>query len=155
MKAFLQYLVLIGVPLLGLLAVLHYGNRLQAPIFIGGTWVIDPPDLEIPQPVCTPFGFATGRQEMTFSQSGRYVEVRFDDPDSHAAGKLDGLTLIAEGRTSGSAMDGTCPEQTAVEVQLHFESGIEASDGFVGQWILADCESCPPLSFTGERLIAE
>lgn len=152
MRSFLQYLALVGLPLVGLLVILRYGEGLNAPASIGGYWVIEPVRAEIEGSVCPPLDVPAHGADLSISQSGRYVEVRVEDAGIMATGTFDGRTLTARGRAIGAELTEECPASVAVDLSFTFEGEASAPERFSGRWNAPGCGPCSSASFHGMRL---
>lgn len=137
MKSALLYLVLVGVPVLGVLGVLRLGERIAPPAAVGGEWRIEGGGR-----TCVVPG---GR--FRIEQSGEFVHVaipgRTDVP-----GRLRGGVLAA----SGGARDDFSPGcgQSAVRLRARVGSGIAARiEGTAG---IPGCAGCPLAPFAAVRV---
>lgn len=113
-KSTLAYLVLVGPPFCGLLAILHCGQELEPPRSVGGTWVID----------ARPGGgtcAVTGTLHV--AQSGPHAEATLDAMHAALSLDLDGDHLVGTGscgvdaRLDGDTLTGTlrCADCPATE----------------------------------------
>lgn len=93
------YAGLVGIPILGLVAVLHAGQRLQAPPSVGGAWRVESVDGGAGE--CGPL--ARGAV-LAVSQSGVYVTL--------AIGGEGDIVSIAT-RLDGDSLTGTVPATAA------------------------------------------
>ena len=96
-KSILAYFLLVVPPLGGLLAILHFGQDLEPPRSIGGSWAIDP-------------GCGLGGT-LKIAQSGPRAEATLDA--AHLSLELDGDHLVGTGgcgidaRVAGDTLTGT------------------------------------------------
>jgi len=91
-----SYILLVGIPLLGVMGVLGAGRRLTPPISVAGTWdfQIDPKATLATSCFAGP-GF-TRSNVFSISQSGRYLTLKIDSqPWTSLTGTLDGKTVVA------------------------------------------------------------
>jgi len=86
------YILLVGVPLLGLAGVLKAGHALAAPISVDGTWTLE-------TSTATPLGQSLQNSLMTISQSGNGLVM----------GLSNGLKTTGAGVLSGTAIDANLP----------------------------------------------
>lgn len=92
MRSAILYVVLVGVPTLGVLATLRAGERVDAPVHIGGTWRVVAGDGCAVRP----------GDEIEVVQSGEYLSVAWPDG------------ARARGTFRGGRLDVTRPESAAV-----------------------------------------
>ena len=99
MKVAVQYLFLVGVPLLCMLGVLWAGADLQAPQSVGGVWAMafDPSTAL----GCVGMDAWEGDPQLVISQSGDQVSLLFNDTShTRLVGKLNGFTITADGKAA-------------------------------------------------------
>ncbi len=133
MKAIRDYLILVGVPILGVIILLHLGQGLQAPASIGGLWVA-------PELSGSLQGLTCGRELnlgdypfLTISQSGPHLRIILGDSDLTAmSGTLDGLALTA---------DESAPADDALALRLEATVDREAEPDVLSGRLLV--ENCP------------
>jgi hypothetical protein len=129
-KSIITYLLMIGIPLLGLLWILDWGEgRLEAPPAIAGSWQIEGSLAEC---------FAAPPSELAVQQSGRFLQVALGSASGDA--KLDGHEL----RASVSDPEGPCGK---VEVEGSFDL---AAQRFAGR-ATGDCDACRDVYFAAQR----
>jgi hypothetical protein len=92
------YVVLVGVPLGGLLAILHVGGSIEPPPAVGGKWSVT----EDPLASCSAWPRGTG---LAIEQSGRFLRVRIAGGEPHRArmdaGRLRSRLPIETGACAG------------------------------------------------------
>ena len=76
-KTLLQYLLFVGLPLLGVLVALALGRNLGAPAAVHGTWALAIP--QQPALQCQAFAGWNGETQMAISQSGPDLIIVFSD----------------------------------------------------------------------------
>src|SRR5689334_5282388 len=90
------YILLVGLPLLGLAGVLRTGWSLVAPISIDGNWKIQGDASRITGQPCSKTLTALLNSSLAISQSGRSLALTFNTPSKiPASGSLDGTSLKA------------------------------------------------------------
>jgi hypothetical protein len=94
-RLILEYAVLVGIPLLGVAAILRLGQNVTAPPSIGGMWRIEADWTGCDAPPV----------EMRVKQSGRYVEIELRD--HRLQGVLDRSQLSAAGAGESSQLTAT------------------------------------------------
>jgi len=104
MKAVLQYIILVGIPVATVLILVHLGEMtMKAPAFIGGNWALETiAATEGEGSACPGFGFDS-EPVLSISQSGLYLEIAFNDRDhTTLSGVLTDLTLNAQKSTDSA-----------------------------------------------------
>jgi len=138
MKSFLLYPALVGIPLAGLLGILHAGSRLEAPASIGGSWRLDAP---------SPPG------EIVISQSGVHLAVEMDGV--RMRGEIRGDSLVALAPPAGNTPR-AIPCGTGLGRELRARVDREADPhrltGTVG---VPGREDCPRTAVSAVRVPAE
>lgn len=119
MKPILLYLILVGLPILGILGLLRAGQNLAAPITLAGTWdaqlhLESPTDSSVCEAPIRPAPVV-----LSIKQSGQHVFLTFDDlQKTTLKGNVQDLTIYASfiperrGLTNRSG-----PETTAIYFQ--------------------------------------
>jgi hypothetical protein len=138
----IAYILLVGLPLLGLAGVLRSGRELTAPFSVDGAWQI-----ESSHPAVSPCGnylSSVSSAPLSISQSGKTLVVTLGGGTKSATGTLDGKIIKAEfagaaecggrGLTLTATLDPLAEPRTL--------SGTLAVEG---------CSSCAPLEFRGVR----
>lgn len=132
------YSILVGLPLLGLLAVLRQGRYLEAPAAVGGTWQVD---------VGTSCGLTAGDQ-LEIVQSGQFVAVSLQDREP-LQGRFQNGTLTARGGAREAFAPGCSEGQLELVLRLSADaSNLEGTGGIDG------CSACPPRPIRAVRLEA-
>ena len=138
-KTIFQYLLFVGLPLLGVLGALWAGAGLAAPASVGGAWALEIP--EQPALDCQAFAAWSSEMQMVISQSGSDLLIVFNDA-AHTAmtGTLSSLSITAG--TSGTS---------ASQLQLVAEVDRQTDPHQLrGSLQAAGCDH--PLNFSGQRL---
>src|SRR5436190_22296706 len=92
-KFFIAYVLLVGLPILGLVGILKSGRAMAAPISVDGTWALqaDPAGL-----ASLPCGKSLTASDLVISQSGgNFTLTVRNEPKSTASGALTGTILRA------------------------------------------------------------
>lgn len=99
----MAYILLVGVPVLGLLGIMEAGRNIAAPRYVGGEWTLQF------DPTARCAGTAALRQpELSISQSGTAALIALND--GHATvleATVDGTTLSAKSLSATIAGKGT------------------------------------------------
>lgn len=156
MKLVLLYLALVGTPLLGLLGILRIGETLDVPVSIGGTWTVEPATAQAIQRSCVSLELPDRDPEMTVSQSGRYVQVRFNDAArTSMIGRLRAHTLtVRQVLPSGAHVERICGATILTVMQVQLRRGSGDADRLSGWWRMPECDVCTAQPFHAVRLTA-
>lgn len=139
LKTILQYMLFVGLPLLGVLGALGIGRNLSAPAAVHGTWA-----LAIPlQPAleCQVFAGWNGETQMAISQSGPDLIIVFSDDT------LPGLT----GSLTGPSISAATGSGAVPQLQLIAEVDRQSDpDRLLGSLQASGCGQ--PLDFSAQLL---
>jgi hypothetical protein len=137
------YILLVGVPLLGLAGVLKAGHALTAPISIDGTWALETSP-------ATLFGQTLQNSLLTISQSGNGLVVSLNN----------GLNTTGTGTLAGAAMDATlsmpstaadhCGSDATLALKATIDSKVEPRT-MLGTISVKGCGSSAELSYRAVR----
>lgn len=98
-NVFLLYLALVGLPLLGVLGVLHLGSTITAPASIAGEWQLDGELNANDDTPCAHTLSGFHQASVTISQSGKFLEITLPNVTrDRLRGSLSGDKLLAEAR---------------------------------------------------------
>jgi hypothetical protein len=92
MKTLILYLILVGLPALGVSQIIRVGERIKPPVSLSGSWRL----VATPDPICNRSGPDT--LSLHVSQSGPALDIRFTR-GVHLEGKMEGDGFQAAGRT--------------------------------------------------------
>lgn len=137
MRTTLLYLVLVGLPALGVVGVLRLGERLSAPPSIGGTWQITSSEGCALRPGA----------ELTFVQSGEHVAATWPGGIPARGSLRNGQLVIAPG-ASGRIVPGCSGD--AVEIAAE----VTAATPTVLRGITrpSGCAGCPGRAWEATRV---
>jgi len=146
----ISYVLLVGIPLLGVVGVLGAGRRLKAPISVAGSWDfrIDPGASET-QPCVAGLGFRRSTI-LDISQSGQYLTLMLNSqPMVELRGTLSQKTVAANSTSSiGAGCDGAAGLSFAAKIDPKstpgLMSGILKFDG---------CPRCGSANFQAVRQV--
>jgi len=98
LRAALHYLILVGIPFLGVLAVMKIGSGLTPPPSIRGKWVLDAELHANQKTACSERLSGFREPNITISQSGTFLDVSLPNPrkDVLAGQLLGSASFIAE-----------------------------------------------------------
>ena len=151
MRSVLLYLVLVGPPLLGLLAILQAGGRIVPPRSVGGDWELDSTSVDGAAASCLGLEPEDGPLVVHVSQSGTRAEVTFRSASPiHVSAALHGDSLIGRGRqgSASACRAGTVGLRARVQ-------GATGREWLRGVLTAGSCTACPVASFVALRRAGE
>jgi hypothetical protein len=129
LKSAALYLLMVGVPLLGLVAILHWGESIAPPPHVGGAWSIEAACSGVPP-----------ESGLVVDQSGRFLRAKFRDGIA-GKGRLEGDRFTA----TVTATVGACSGQDlAIDARLEDERLVGTIQG-------PQCSACPASDFVAGR----
>jgi len=140
MRSVILYVVLVGVPLLGVLATLRAGERVDAPSHIGGTWRVVAGDGCAVRP----------GDEVEVVQSGEYVRLAWPD-GTQARGSFHGGRLDVA-RPEGAVVRPGCSSGVA-RLVASVPLGLAEVTRLAG--VETPCAGCDGRPFVWERVARE
>jgi hypothetical protein len=143
----LAYVLLVGLPLLGLAGVLRSGRTLVAPISIDGTWQLDAdakPSAGYPCPAASNLVSSP----LQISQSGLTFVVTFGKNKAELPGTLEGKTLKASSLPGPDTQSGTCSGPFTLTATVDPKSDPRSLTGALS---VPACSSCEPIAFHAVR----
>jgi hypothetical protein len=148
MRSVILYLVLVGIPLLGLLGLLEAGERIVPPRSVGGAWELVPTPAHEGLPACLALGSRSAPGHLSVSQSGTQAELIVGArPPIRISAEVRGDSLIGRARYEGVS---TCPAAVVrIRAELRESEGTEFLHGIV---IRENCAPCSPTPFVARRL---
>jgi hypothetical protein len=141
------YILLVGLPILGLVGILKTGRGKAAPISVDGTWTFqaDPSRL-----AALPCGKSLTTSDLAISQSGGSFTLSVpNSPKSTASGVLVGTTLKAS-LLPPSSDDTDCVHGRELAF-LATVDPIAIPRSLTGTISLTDCPTCKPVEFRAFR----
>jgi hypothetical protein len=101
MRSIFLYPLLVGTAIAGIIGLLRIGERLTAPVSIGGAWSLALDPTAASDQACRELSTGFNQRIMTVSQSGLYLRVTFDNPEPIVlAGEIHELLLTAASQVS-------------------------------------------------------
>ena len=144
------YILLVGLPLLGLAGVLRSGRRLTAPVSVDGAWKIETDAGLLAGPSCDKPGSAFS--SMVISQSGKSFVVTFNNVSKIASsGILDGknLKVSVVPERDPSSKSG-CTNDQPLTLTATIDPNAEPRS-LTGVLSVNGCPSCVPVKFHAVR----
>jgi hypothetical protein len=155
LKFVMAYLILVGVPIVGLAAILRAGRTLAAPVSVAGVWKVDGHANAAAFDTLPCVGrFLPGSTSLSIMQSGRNLTLSFNDGSKVTA---FGSGLIDRRAIKGSLAANQYPEH---EIACRSERRVMLSaivDGeslhrsMSGTMAVDGCSSCLPVEFRAVR----
>jgi hypothetical protein len=149
-RLFVSYILLVGIPLLGIVGVLGAGRSLTAPLSVAGSWELQiDPNITQAQSCVAGLGF-THPTVLEISQSGKYLSLTLGtQPKIKLQAALEGKELVA---------DSTLPvaESCSGAAGLSLRAGVEpkATPRTMSGVLSFDaCPSCGAASFRAIRQV--
>ncbi len=138
-----------GLPLLGLVAVLKGGRGLVAPYSVDGAWTIEAPAAHSSASACGNLLSSIASSPLCISQSGKTLVVTLSGGTKTATGTLEGRTLKAQFAGADHPRATDCGDASltlaaALDPQV-------APRTLTGTLAVAGCASCAPVEFRAVR----
>ncbi|HKG97794.1 MAG TPA: hypothetical protein VKA97_08265 [Pyrinomonadaceae bacterium] len=149
MKRMGIYLLMVGTPLLGVLVVLHFGQRIPPTPSVAGAWTMQADFASLSSSPCAELVRRIEQPALLITQSGMYLQLRLNNREQTTIdGQLRGTTLSA----------GVAPSEFGVAewpcgknaVNLTAELNKETRE-LNGQLRIAGCATCAPATFEASR----
>lgn len=160
----IAYVLLVGLPLLGLVGILKSGRGLTAPFSVDGAWKIESAAGRLPASPCGNFLSSVSAAPLSISQSGKSLVVTFSGGTKTTTGTLDGKTLQAQfagtdrSREDRSSADRSGADQSGAAVCGDGSLSLTATFDplaeprtLSGTLTVEGCGSCAPLEFHAVR----
>lgn len=129
MRSSLIYLLLVGVPLAALIGVMHLGERIVPPAYVGGVWLVEADSLS----GCRP------PSELEIVQSGIVLDLYLGEIRSAARMKDDRI------RSSPHNLANGCAGEWQIDARV-----VDA-EHLAGSWVPVECDTCSAIAFTAEK----
>ncbi len=146
------YVLLVGLPLLGLAGVLRSGRNLTAPIAVDGVWKIEADASRLAAQPCAKIVSALSNTSVVISQSGKNLVLTFNNPSKTAAsGTLEGKTLKATVvPVRDSSSKAVCGDDQPWTLTATVDPKTEPRS-LTGVLSVNSCPSCVPVEFHALR----
>jgi hypothetical protein len=153
MRTILLYLLLVGIPVLGLSGLMRLGRRLNPPISVAGTWSMQTNSRAVGASPCVDPFARTVHLVLTITQSGTHLLLRLNDEEgSIMTGEIYGPNLSAKTlvRPDSPLVDVSSRNPTAILFNAAVDRRTQP-DRLVGQLNFSDLPPCGNLAFTATR----
>lgn len=150
MRLILLYLFLVGMPILGVLAILRLGENLTPPVSVGGAWNIEISSQTGDNLACSNPLMSSQQPILTISQSGPRLLLIFNDPArTTLIGEIHEATITA--RTPGHGANATADETARLYLEARVDRQTEP-DRLQGTFAFSSqCSLQTMMSFTALR----
>jgi hypothetical protein len=149
-KFVVAYVLLVGLPMLGLAGVLRSGRSLVAPISIDGVWKIQGDASRLSGQSCSKTLTSLLNSPLTISQSGISLALTFNTPSKiPASGSLEGTSLKASIVPPRDSEAGCSGDQIPfITASVDPKSEPRTLSGILS---VTGCASCAPVEFRAVR----
>src|SRR3954470_19476198 len=146
----IAYILLVGLPLIGLAGVLKTGRGLTAPISIDGTWKLDPVSIHSSGQFCDKATSTLAASSFSISQSGKSLMLTLSTPaKTTAEGSLDDKSIkVVLGTAESAALGCASGQQLAWTANVDPKSEPRSLSGVLA---VNGCESCGRVEFRAVR----
>jgi hypothetical protein len=150
----IAYILLVGLPLLGLVGILRGGRSLTAPFSVDGAWKIESGVSRLPASPCGNFLSLVSNAPLSISQSGKSLVVTLTGGTKTTTGTLDGKTVRAQ--FAGTVRSGADKSGAAAcgDGSLTLAATLDPlaePRTLSGTLSIEGCGSCTPLEFHAVR----
>lgn len=143
------YLLLVGLPLLGLAGVLKTGRTIVAPISVNGMWKLEIENSPLTSQPCQTVITSLQHSAIAISQSGRQLAINFGgDSRMTASGTINDRDLTADIATAPSAAEAQCATDGGLRLAATLDP--KATGVLIGTLSVNGCPSCSPVKFRAE-----
>jgi hypothetical protein len=157
----IAYVLLVGLPIVGLVGVLKSGRNLSAPISVDGVWQLQANSAQLASLPCGKALGDSSNTTLSISQSGKNFSLGFgtinpsDGSRSVASGVIEGTRLRASlpAARAASAADGGCVQGRELTLVATVNPKADPRS-LAGTLSINDCPSCAPVEFHAVRLAA-
>ena len=145
------YILLVGLPLLGLAGVLRTGRTLTAPISVDGVWKIEADANSANPQGCAKLASSLANTSAVISQSGKSLVLTFNGPSKIvASGSIEGKSLRAAINPTPDSSGTVCNGDQGVSLTAAVDPKSEPR-ALTGILSVNACASCAPVSFHAVR----
>jgi hypothetical protein len=148
----LAYVLLVGLPLVGLVGVLKSGRSLTAPISVDGLWRLQADPIQLSNLPCGKALINDPETGLAISQSGKNFTLSFSNgPKSIASGVLEGTTLKASVVPSATwSEDAGCGDGRELSLVATVDAKANPRS-LAGVFSVNHCPACAPVAFHAIR----
>jgi len=148
----MAYILLVGVPLLGLVGILRSGRGLVAPISVDGVWKFDTDSANQSAGKCSKSLASIQDSPVTISQSGKRLALSLNNGSTATgSGVIEGTTLNATVPLSWEPMNEPgCGSNTVLTLSATVNPKAETRS-MQGTISVNDCASCSTVKYQALR----
>lgn len=153
----IAYILLVGMPLLGLVGILRKGRGLSAPFSVSGVWNIETDSSQLAIMPCAKSVFRFINPRLLISQSGKNLELTLNAGSTAAAtaagvieGKAITASLTPRVNASAHASDVGCGNDRTLTLTATIDPKSDPRS-LRGTLSAAACASCAPVEFRALR----
>ncbi|SRR6266849_2318959 len=148
----IAYIVLVGLPIVGLAGALKSGRTLTAPISVDGVWTVQADPVQFAGLTCAHSFVPTQDTALTISQSGKNFTLSFGNwPKSIGAGRIEGTKLTASLVPPDSWISQAgCGSGRELSIAAIVD-GNRGSRSLLGTLSVNGCPACATVRFHGLR----
>jgi hypothetical protein len=146
----IAYVLLVGLPLLGLAGVLRTGHRLMAPLSVDGTWKLDIDNGSPSSQPCLKAVASLQDSAMLISQSGKGFVMTFDSGKFSGSGTIEGTTLGAALPVAQTAGESRCGDEGMIILAATIDPHAEPRS-MSGTFSVNGCSSCTAVKYHATR----
>ena len=145
------YLLLVGAPLLGLLGILRAGQRLAAPVSVGGTWNLQSDLTPLANSGCKATFANVSQPFFSISQSGSRLTFTLNNTEQTTlSGTISENTVIMGSESSALDANRDCAHPQAIRFQAALnQQGPQRT--LTGTLNITGCPNCPALPLRAVR----
>ena len=142
----IQYLLLVGLPVVGIAAALQAGAKVQAPADISGRWLVTAISRGTVPGSCLASVGRVGPIPLRIRQSGGYLSARMLGWNGPASGRIVGVRVTIDWP---EAQEAACVSALRVDAQLERHPGGEPT--LKGTMRIRECLECGVANFVAEK----
>ena len=145
------YILLVGLPLLGLAGVLRTGRSLTAPSSVDGVWKFEADANSVSPQGCAKIASPLANASAVISQSGKSLVLTFNGPSKIvASGSIEGKSLTAAINPAPDTSGAVCSGGQIVSFTATVDPKSEPR-ALAGVLTMNGCSSCAPIPFHALR----
>lgn len=148
----IAYILLVGLPLLGLVGVLRAGRRVSAPISVDGAWKLESASaISLSQP-CAKSIASLQDSTMAISQSGRSLVLTLNSgANATGQGVIEGTAISGTiPLNDGPAEDSACGKNSVLTLTGNIDPKAEPRS-LTGIIVVDGCSSCATMNYRAVR----
>jgi hypothetical protein len=150
-KLIIPYLLLVGLPLLGLMGVLGVGRGVTPPPSVGGIWDVQVDHRTGEAQHCAVWSEFTRSSTLEIMQSGRYLTLTLgSQPKISVQATLDGGSLISASSSQSSKLERDCSSDAGLLLIAKMDAAAKPQV-ISGTVSASGCPACGSINFLATR----